>query len=354
MPSWSGGLRLARPGSHRGQALFARDFPVVVQAGVLFAAVMFVVANLLVDLSYGLIDPRIRHDAETTLHHAPGPVARLRGSSGRAFPGYRPASFWPSSCWRRSGPGLALATRRARPALGLSSAVWSGGTWAHPLGTDNLGRDILSRIIAGTRVSVIVCFWAILLSGAIGTLVGMIAGYFGGWTDIVIMRLVDIQLSIPPLALALILAAVLDPGLNSVVIVITVTYWSWYARIVRGEILSLREREFVALARVAGCGPVTIFIRHLAPNIVNTLLVLATLQVGQVIIFEASLSFLGLGIQTPDISWGVMMLADARGYITNAWWAITMPGIAIMLTCLASNLFGDWLRDVLDPKRKQL
>lgn len=243
-------------------------------------------------------------------------------------------------------------------ALDLRSAfnppVWvEGGSWAHPLGTDNLGRDILSRIIAGTRISVIVAFWAIVLSGALGTLIGMIAGYFGGWADIVIMRLVDIQLSIPPLALALILAAVLDPGLQTVVIVIVVTYWSWYARIVRGEILSLREREYVALARIAGCGPVTIFTRHLAPNIVNTLLVLATLQVGQVIIFEASLSFLGLGIQTPQISWGVM-LADARGYITNAWWAITMPGIAIMLTCLASNLFGDWLRDVLDPRRKQL
>lgn len=232
--------------------------------------------------------------------------------------------------------------------------AWAdGGSWAHPLGTDNLGRDILSRIIAGTRISVIVAFWAIVLSGALGTLIGMIAGYFGGWTDAVIMRLVDIQLSIPPLALALILAAVLSPGLQTVVIVIVVTYWSWYARIVRGEILSLREREYVALARIAGCGPITIFARHLAPNIVNTLLVLATLQVGQAIIFEASLSFLGLGIQTPNISWGVM-LADARGYITNAWWAITMPGIAIMLTCLASNLFGDWLRDVLDPRRKQL
>ena len=243
-------------------------------------------------------------------------------------------------------------------ALDLRSAfqppVWAdGGSWSHPLGTDNLGRDILSRIIAGTRISAIVAFWAIVLSGLLGTVIGMIAGYFGGWTDTIIMRLVDMELSIPPLALALILAAVLDPGLEAVVIVIVVTYWSWYARIVRGEILSLREREYVALARIAGCGPFTIFTRHLAPNIVNTLLVLATLQVGQVIIFEASLSFLGLGIQTPDISWGVM-LADARGYITNAWWAITMPGIAIMLTCLASNLFGDWLRDVLDPKRKQL
>ncbi|MFV0475634.1 MAG: ABC transporter permease [Pikeienuella sp.] len=232
--------------------------------------------------------------------------------------------------------------------------VWAtGGSWAHPLGTDNLGRDILSRIISGARVSLVVSLWAILLSGGIGALVGMIAGYFGGWVDVVIMRLVDIQMSIPALALALILAAVLAPGMTTVVVVVVVTYWTWYARIVRGEILSLRERDYVALARVAGVGPLTIFHRHLAPNIVNTMLVLATLQIGQVIIFEASLSFLGLGIQSPAVSWG-LMLADARGYITNAWWAITLPGVAIMLVCLSSNLFGDWLRDVLDPKRKQL
>ncbi|RAI53579.1 ABC transporter permease [Rhodobacteraceae bacterium AsT-22] len=292
--------------------------------------------------------------AETTRLPDHGIGAQLRSLFGDGFP-------WISAGILVGVILLAMVGPMVSPwqpgALDLRSAfqppVWAGGAWSHPLGTDNLGRDIFSRIIAGTRVSVIVAFWAILLSGAIGTIIGMIAGSFGGWADTIIMRLVDMQLSIPPLALALILAAVLDPGLQAVVIVITVTYWSWYARIVRGEVLSLREREYVALARIAGCGPLTIFARHLAPNIVNTLLVLATLQVGQVIIFEASLSFLGLGIQSPDISWGVM-LADARGYITNAWWAITMPGVAIMLTCLASNLFGDWLRDVLDPKRKQL
>jgi len=155
------------------------------------------------------------------------------------------------------------------------------------------------------------------------------------------------------LALALVLAAVLGPGFHTVVLVIVVTYWTWYARIVRGEVMSLKQRDYVALARVAGCGTLTIFRRHLLPNLLNTLLVLATLQVGQVIIFEASLSFLGLGIQQPDVSWG-LMLADARNYITNAWWAITMPGLAIMATCLASNLLGDWLRDHFDPKRRQL
>jgi peptide/nickel transport system permease protein len=228
----------------------------------------------------------------------------------------------------------------------------AGGSAEHLLGTDNLGRDILSRIIAGANVSMVVAFYAIIFSGGIGGLIGMISGYFGGVIDAVIMRLVDIQMSIPSLALALMLAAVLSPGLSTVVIVVVVSYWTWYARIIRGEIMSLKERDYVALARVAGCGTPTIFARHLLPNIVNTLLVLATLQIGQVIIFEASLSFLGLGIQMPDVSWG-LMLADARAYLTNAWWGITMPGIAIMLTCLSSNIIGDWLRDSLDPKRRQ-
>ena len=232
--------------------------------------------------------------------------------------------------------------------------VWqAGGDWDHLLGTDNLGHDILSRIIAGARVSVVVAFYAIVLSGAAGALAGMASGYFGGWVDGVIMRLVEIQMSIPSVALALILAAALTPGLSTVVAVIVLTYWTWYARVIRGEVLSLRRRDYVLLAMVAGVGTGTIFRRHLLPNVANTLLVLASLQVGQVILFEASLSFLGLGIQQPDVSWG-LMLSDARQYISNAPWAITLPGIAIMVTCLAANLFGDWLRDRLDPKLRQL
>lgn len=232
--------------------------------------------------------------------------------------------------------------------------AWAAkGSFDHLLGTDNLGRDIFSRIIAGARVSLVSAAYAITIAGAIGGLIGMVSGFFGGVVDAVIMRLVDIQMSIPALALALVIAAVFGADFSTVVIVIVVTYWTWYARIVRGEILSLKERDYVALARVAGCSTATIFARHLLPNIMNTLLVLATLQVGQVIIFEASLSFLGLGIQAPDVSWG-LMLSDARNYLTNAWWAITMPGVAIMLTCLASNMLGDWLRDTFDPKRRQL
>ncbi len=228
-----------------------------------------------------------------------------------------------------------------------------GGSMAYPLGTDNLGRDILTRIMAGSRVSVIVAFYAILFSGSIGALMGMIAGYFGGRVDAVLMRLIEIQQSVPSIALALILAAALEPGLSTVVIVIVLTYWAWYARIIRGEIMALKNRDYIAFARTAGVSTPVIFMRHLLPNIFNTLVVLGTLQVGQVILFEASLSFLGLGIQQPDISWG-LMLSDARQYITNAWWAITMPGLAIMVTCLSANVFGDWLRDRLDPQLRQL
>ena len=232
--------------------------------------------------------------------------------------------------------------------------VWqAGGAWDHVLGTDNLGHDILSRIIAGSRVSVVVAFYAIVLSGAVGGLAGMASGFFGGWVDTVIMRLVEVQMAIPSVALALILAAALSPGLSTVVVVIVLTYWTWYARIIRGEVMSLRRRDYVLLATVAGVGTATVFRRHLLPNIGNTLLVLASLQVGQVILFEAALSFLGLGIQQPDVSWG-LMLSDARQYISNAPWAITLPGVAIMLTCLAANLFGDWLRDRLDPRLRQL
>jgi len=238
--------------------------------------------------------------------------------------------------------------------LAMKPPFWQeNGSMSYPLGTDNMGRDILSRIIMGARITAIVALWAIPFSGAIGALMGMIAGYFGGKIDMLIMRLVDIQMSVPSLALALILAASLKPGVATVIIVIVVTYWTWYARIVRGEVLSLKERDFIALARVAGCSAWSILLKHFLPNIFNTLLVLATLQLGSVITYEASLSFLGLGIQPPDVSWG-LMLADARPYITVAWWVIALPGLAIVITCLGSNLFGDWLRDTLDPKRRQL
>ena len=236
----------------------------------------------------------------------------------------------------------------------MTPPAWlEGGTVSHVLGTDNLGRDILSRIIAGARVSANVALYAIVLSGFIGTVLGMAAGYFGGVVDAVISRLIDVQMSVPSIPLAMLFAAVLPPGEAMVVFIIVLSYWTWYARLVRGEVLSLRERDFIKLAKVAGVGTITIFYRHLAPNVLNMLLVLATLQFGSVIVFEAGLSFLGLGIQPPNVSWGGM-LADGRNFIEVAWWLITIPGLAIMAACLASNLLGDWLRDTFDPVRRQL
>ena len=238
-------------------------------------------------------------------------------------------------------------------AIRLTPPAWmDGGTWAHLLGTDNLGRDIFSRIIAGARVSVTIAAYAILLSGAIGAFLGMAAGYFGGWIDAIISRIIDIQMSVPSIPLAMLFVAVLSPGEAMVVFIIVLSYWTWYARIVRGEVMGLRERDYIALAKVGGVSTPVIFIRHLWPNVLNTLLVLATLQFGSVIVFEAGLSFLGLGIQPPDVSWGGM-LSDGRNYIEVAWWLITMPGLAIMMACLASNILGDWLRDTFDPRLKQ-
>ena len=234
----------------------------------------------------------------------------------------------------------------------MTPPFWrSGGSLTYPLGTDMLGRDILSRIIAGARVSVTVAAYAIALSGGLGAALGISAGYFGGVADALISRLIDIQMSIPAIPLAMLFAAVLPPGEGMVITIIVLTYWTWYARIVRGEVLSLRERDFITVAKVAGVSSPMILIRHLTPNVLNTLLVLATLQLGSVIVFEAGLSFLGLGIQPPQVSWGGM-LADGRNFIEVAWWLITMPGLAIMASCLASNLLGDWLRDTFDPKRR--
>ena len=236
----------------------------------------------------------------------------------------------------------------------MTPPAWvEGGSADHLLGTDNLGRDIASRIIAGARVSATVAAYAIVLSGFIGALLGMLAGYFGGVVDALISRLIDVQMSVPSIPLAMLFAAVLPPGEAMVVFIIVLSYWTWYARLVRGEVLSLRERDYVALAKIAGVGTPTIFYRHLAPNVLNLLLVLATLQFGSVIVFEAGLSFLGLGIQPPNVSWGGM-LADGRNFIEVAWWLITMPGLAIMAVCLASNLLGDWLRDTFDPVRRQI
>jgi peptide/nickel transport system permease protein len=236
----------------------------------------------------------------------------------------------------------------------LRPPVWQeGGSIQYPLGTDKLGRDILSRMIYGARVSLMVSLVAIFVGGTIGTGLGLMSGYFGGRVDGLLMRLVDISLSLPTILLALVLVAAVGPSFATVITVLVVLLWARYARLVRGETLSIRERDFVARARVAGASHVRIMTRYIFPNLVSSLLVLATLQVGYVILLESALSFLGAGLPRPLPAWG-LMIADGRELIVTAWWVSMFPGLAIMLTVLSLNLLGDWLRDHLDPKLRHV
>ncbi len=235
----------------------------------------------------------------------------------------------------------------------LPPAWTDGGEWSHPLGTDRQGRDILSRMIFGARTAALVSLAALAVGGAIGSMLGLVAGYFGSWWDHVIMRLVDINLSLPLILLALVLVVLFEPGTATTVAVVALLLWSRYARQVRAEVLTLKEMDFVARARVAGASNLRIIFRHILPNVLNTIIVLATLQVGNVILLEASLSFLGAGIPPPDPAWGVMV-AEGRDFIVTSWWLSVIPGLAIMFTVLSMNLLGDWLRDYLDPRLRQL
>ena len=236
----------------------------------------------------------------------------------------------------------------------LKAPAWQdGGSLDYPLGTDKLGRDILSRMIHGARVSLVVSLIAILVGGAIGTGLGLISGYFGRWVDSLIMRFVDISLSLPTILLALVLVAAVGPSFGTVITVLVVLLWARYARLVRAETLAIKERDFIARARVAGASHVRIMLRYIFPNVVNSLVVLATLQVGYVILLESALSFLGAGLPRPTPAWG-LMIADGRELIVTAWWVSMFPGLAIMLTVLSLNLLGDWLRDHLDPKLRHV
>ncbi len=222
----------------------------------------------------------------------------------------------------------------------------------HLLGTDQLGRDVFDRMLLGARVSLTVGFVAVFLSAVIGIPIGMLAGYFGGWLDVVLMRLADVQLSIPFILLALTINAIIGLGLQNIIITLVIVGWVEYARIARGEILVTREREFVQAATLAGCSPARILARHLFPNIVTPLIVIGTLQVARFIIAEASISFLGFGVQPPTPAWG-SMVSEGLDYIFAAWWLITFPGLALALVALAVNTTGDWLRDTLDPRLKR-
>ncbi|MCL4302284.1 MAG: ABC transporter permease [Anaerolineae bacterium] len=232
----------------------------------------------------------------------------------------------------------------------LKPPVWiERGVPEHLLGTDSLGRDVLSRVIYGSRVSMVVGFTVVVISGTLGMMIGLVAGYMGGWIDDVIMRLADITLAFPFLLLAIAFLAVLGPGLLNVIIVLAVWGWVPYARVVRGQTLALREREFIDAVRAIGAQSPRIIFHHILPNTWAATIVIATLAVANTILAEAALSFLGLGVKPAVPTWGGM-LAEGREHITVAWWIVTFPGLAIMLTILCINLFGDWLRDYLDPR----
>lgn len=233
----------------------------------------------------------------------------------------------------------------------LPPVFLEGGSAANLLGTDRLGRDVLSRILHGARLSLGVAAVALLLGGSVGTLLGLVAGYRGGWADALIMRLADTFLAFPSVLIALVLAVTVGPGFWVVALVLGLVLWARFARLVRGEVLSWKTRDFVALARVAGAGGPYIVLHHVLPNIINSLVVLCTLQVGWAIVVEASLTFLGAGIPPPAPTWGGMV-AEGLDFIESAWWISVMPGLAILVVVFAFNLLGDWLRDWLDPQLK--
>ena len=225
------------------------------------------------------------------------------------------------------------------------------GTWNTPLGTDSLGRDILTRLMYGARISLVVALTGTLVAGVVGTILGVVAGYMGGWYDQIIMRVTDAWLALPTLVFAILLSSVRGGGsIWNVVFVLAVVFWSRYARLVRAEVLSLKERDFIKLAEVTGVGTFRIMVRHLLPNVLNTVIVFFTLIVGVSIIIEASLSFLGVGVLPPEPAWGLMIAQERESLVEGKWWLAVFPGICIALLVLSVNLLGDWLRVRLDPQ----
>jgi peptide/nickel transport system permease protein len=312
----------------------------------------------------------IRESASPEPPIAPGAIARVR--SWRLVPALSGFAFFRGR-ERRRVPWIPiviitimLAMALFAPLLAPHSPIeqtlrdkllppfWlEGGSLQYPFGTDAFGRDILSRLIYGARVSLLVAALALTAGGGVGLTIGIVAGYFGGLVDNVLMRLVDAAFTFPAILFALLLAVTMGQGLGTLVLAISLLLWASFARVIRGEVLTLKQRDFVALAKVRGCSPARIMLTHILPNVLNTFMVLVTLNIGVVIIAEASLSFLGAGIPPPTPTWG-LMVSDGRGRIYEAWWVSLIPGIAITLLVLSVNVFGDWLRDRLDPRLRQL
>jgi peptide/nickel transport system permease protein len=235
----------------------------------------------------------------------------------------------------------------------LNSRVAPGEGSTYLLGTDILGRDMLSRLIFGARTAVIISLVALGLGGGVGTVLGLIAGYRGGWFDIIVMRLADAALGFPTILVAMIIVVLLGGGIWNIILAVIITVWARFARMIRGDVLSIKSLDFVTFARIAGLPTWVIIGRHIFPNTINTLMVITSLLVGQVILLEAALSFLGLGLPPGEPAWGIMV-AEGRNVMLSVWWLSLFPGLAITIVVLALNFFGDWLRDRLDPKLRRL
>ena len=235
----------------------------------------------------------------------------------------------------------------------LDSRLPPGEDWSYPMGTDTLGRDMLSRLIFGAQTAAKISLLALAVGTLVGTLVGLVSGYKGGIIDAILMRAADVALGFPTILVALIVVVILGAGIESIVLAMVVTIWARFARMIRGDVLAVKEQDFVTLAKIAGVSTPVIILRHIFPNTVNTLMVVASILVGQVILLEASLSFLGLGLEPGAAAWGIMV-AEGRSVILKLWWLSLLPGLAITILVLALNFFGDWLRDTLDPKLRRI